>query len=116
LLHGFGLHPFGTGWNARCLEGAASGGLTKVERRIMSGRGLDPGQIQSTNRFSGDIPMRNMTLDLNDLAVETFTTVEGDPSQWLMRAPRATEDRLLCAAEETFACLAGSPTNDVILC
>lgn len=33
-----------------------------------------------------------MILDLNDLAVESFPTADGDPSQWLMRAPAPTWD------------------------
>lgn len=33
-----------------------------------------------------------MTLDLNDLAVQSFATVDGDPSQWLMRVPPPTDD------------------------
>lgn len=28
-----------------------------------------------------------MTLDLNQLAVESFATVDGDPTQWLMGPP-----------------------------
>lgn len=35
-----------------------------------------------------------MTLDLNDLAVETFPTADGDPSQWLMRLPPDTADTM----------------------
>ena len=58
--------------------------------------------------------MRNLMLDLNALAVESFETDPGAPE--LMRGPRVTEDRILCAAEETYASLAGSPTNEVILC
>jgi hypothetical protein len=41
---------------------------------------------KSTNRLSGDIPMRNLTLDLNALAVESFE-VAGDPTQWLVGPP-----------------------------
>ena len=33
-----------------------------------------------------------MTLNLNDLAVESFPTADGDPTQWLMRAPAPTWD------------------------
>jgi hypothetical protein len=59
--------------------------------------------------------MSKLTLDLNDLAVESFGTDLGEP-ELLARPPRVTEDIILCAAGETFACIAGSPTNEVILC
>ncbi|HYR07481.1 MAG TPA: hypothetical protein VEQ60_06925 [Longimicrobium sp.] len=59
--------------------------------------------------------MRNMMLDLNALAVESFETNVGDPEPQL-RSPRVTHDIILCAVADTRECLAGSPTNEVILC
>ena len=43
-----------------------------------------------------------MTLNLNDLAVESFPTTDGDPTQWLMRAPAPTWDprEALCRPQE----------------
>jgi hypothetical protein len=55
-----------------------------------------------------------MTLDLSALTVESFETDPGAPE--LLRRPRATEDIILCAAQQTYGCLAGGPTNEVILC
>jgi hypothetical protein len=56
-----------------------------VKHRTRAAAAGSPG-IQSTHRFSGDIPMRNLTLDLNALAVESFD-VAGDPVQWLVGPP-----------------------------
>ncbi|HEV3052181.1 MAG TPA: hypothetical protein VGX50_17865 [Longimicrobium sp.] len=52
--------------------------------------------------------MPNLTLNLNDLAVESFPTVGGDPSQWLMREPPETDDSgLVCCSM-----IAGPPPTE----